>query len=119
MSFTRVTGSVALSPTPVMVFGAFEVEREVRNVAQELLHSSTTRSSFIPATNRKGSWKLLYASHANAKTAMDFFTVASFYTYDVADASLDTRFIVHGGNLSITQNGTYWELTIPYREIPA
>jgi hypothetical protein len=47
---------------------------------------------------------------------MDFFTVASFYTYDVADASLDTRFIVIG-NMAITQNG-YWELSIPFKEVP-
>jgi hypothetical protein len=118
MSFTRVTGSVALSPTPVAVFGPLEVEREIRNVAQELLHSSTARSSFIPAANRSGTWQLLYASHANAKTAMDFFTVASFYTYDVSDASLDTRFIVIG-NLSITQNDPMWELSVPFKEIPA
>jgi hypothetical protein len=59
---------------------------------------------------------LLYATHANAKTAMDFFTVASFYTYDVADASLDTRFLV-SGNMTITQNG-YWELSIPFKEVP-
>jgi hypothetical protein len=116
MSFTRVTGSVALSPTPVAVIGPLEVERQVRNIATELLHSATVRTTFIPTANRNGVWNLLYATHANAKTAMDFFTVASFYTYDVADASLDTRFIVIG-NMAITQNG-YWELSIPFKEVP-
>jgi hypothetical protein len=116
MSFTRVTGTVALSPAPVLVVGPLEVEREVRNVARELLHSATVRSTFIPAANRNGTWVLLYATHADAKTAMDFFTVASFYTYDVADASLDTRFIVMD-RMTITQNG-YWELTIPFKEVP-
>jgi hypothetical protein len=118
MSFTRVTGSVALSPTPVAVFGPLEVERAVRNVAQDLLHSATTRSTFIATSNRNGTWRLLYASHANAKTAMDFFAVGSFYTYDVSDASLDTRFIVIG-NMSITQNDPMWELAVPFKEIPA
>jgi hypothetical protein len=117
MSFTRVTGTVALSPAPVSVFGPLEVEREGRNIARELLHSATVRSTFIPAANRNGTWRLLYATHANAKTAMDFFTVASFYTYDVADASMDVRFMV-AGNMKITQNG-YWELSIPFKEVPA
>jgi hypothetical protein len=107
---------VALSPTPVAVIGPLEVERQVRNIATELLHSATVRTTFIPTANRNGVWNLLYATHANAKTAMDFFTVASFYTYDVADASLDTRFIVVG-TMAITQN-SYWELTVPFKEVP-
>lgn len=118
MTFTRLSDSVALSPAPLSVFGPFEAEREVRNIAHELLHSSVVKVTFVPLTYRAGTWRLLYATHANASTARTFFASSSYYTYDVADASMDTRFIVHGGALTITQNGL-WELTVPYKEVPA
>lgn len=119
MTFTRLSTSTALSPAPVIVFGPFASEREVRNIARELLHDSATRSTFVPAGPRQGEFRLLYNSHAEAKTALTFFASASLYTYNVADASLDTRFIVWGGNLRVIQNNPKWELIVPYKEIPA
>lgn len=119
MTFTRLSDSAALSPAPIVVFGPFEVERPVNNITRRLLHSSVKRGTFVPADDRVGTFQLLYATHADAKTAATFFAAESLFTYDVADASLDTRFMVTGGSLRIAQNEPNWELTVPYEEMPA
>ena len=137
MTFTRSSDADTLTPT--LVFGPFEVEREVRNISRELLHSNYTVSTFVPTVHRTGEFQCLFTTHAEAKAAAEWFTAASLFVYEGAattagdlivdefgyvvpaepgdlDTSFETQFIVWGGALSIRQN-QLWELTVPYKEI--
>jgi hypothetical protein len=137
VTFTRLSDSDTLIPD--LVFGPIEVEREVRTIVRELLHSSAVRATYVPTTNRYGEFQLLFSSHAEARTAAAWFDENSMYSYagpdetfggglvfddgflvevePTVDASFDTTFIVTGGALAITQNSPRWELRVPYKEV--
>lgn len=106
---------------PLYIFGPFAAEREVRNTARELLHSSTVRGNLIPTANRSGEFLCRYTSHANAVAGQTFFAAPTLFVYDGPDTSFDTRFVVFGGSLSIRQVTALdaWDLTVPYKEIPS
>lgn len=138
MTFTRLSDDATL--TPVMVYGPYETAREIRNISRELLHSSATRSTYVPPAARSGEYKLLFNTHGDAKDALAFFSdwslylfepaatlpegwgwVDGYYVYeggDTPDDSFNATFIVLGDELHITQDDDVhkWHLTVPYKE---
>lgn len=136
MTFTRLTDDATLEP--LLVFGPFQTERDSRNIATPLLHSSAMRVTYSAMTHRTGEFQLLFETFSEAKAGVEFFAAQSEYTFDgpeetvggglevvdgyvvetdpTPDPSFDLRFVVVGVP-RISQNGL-WEVYLPYAEVP-
>lgn len=96
----------------------FDSSRQVRTVVGRLLDSSSTRSTFIPAGPRTGTYKAVFTDPDDATAAQEWFANAShIYFRDATTTHANMLFTVAEGGVDLTQRadvGT--ELVIPFVE---
>lgn len=105
--------------TPVSVRAPYAATRDTRTVVHDLLQSTSTRVTHLPASSRKGAFVAVFATQEAAIDALDWFSGPYLYLFTKLGAiAAETLFAVSGGGLEIRQNlDSSWDLTIPYKEV--
>jgi len=105
--------------TPTVVDG-YRATRTPRTILHEILGREDDSVTFRPASLRKGTLSLVFASEAAARTAAEILAIPQVLTLSDPDITIAMTFVVADGDFGIElddQTRGVWILSVPFREI--
>lgn len=92
--------------------------RAARTIDHQLLESSRTLYTLRNPRPRSGTMRLRFPTSADAHAAEAFFSAAAEYdVFPIDPPELSARFVVTGGDITVTQDDGSWTLSLPWREV--
>ncbi|ALJ20321.1 hypothetical protein [Microbacterium sp. No. 7] len=104
--------------TGLFVEAPWTSARDTRSVAHQLLESSKNLFTLLPPGPRAGTILIRCTSSADAHDIADFLAAPAEYTLTTTPAEAGGRFVVTGGQITITQELTgSWAVRAPWKEV--